>query len=169
MMFRKSLKTIVFISIGVLGFLLFEGLGTRRVQTAASRQPKTETLTETTLSVSPRVFRKPLSTPQQTLTDFQKTEFYRTIVDNNLFRPLGWRPPRKREPYRLIGTLIPTDGQMPPQAILLTTRGHQTLTLSVGDKLDADTTLMDIQPKQVTLEKVGQRRTLKLNIAPWLK
>ena len=27
-----------------------------------------------------------------TLTDFQKSDLYRTIIDNNLFRPLGWIP-----------------------------------------------------------------------------
>lgn len=29
-----------------------------------------------------------------------QSEFYRTIIDNNLFRPLGWTPPRPKEPYR---------------------------------------------------------------------
>ena len=28
---------------------------------------------------------------------------YRLIIENNLFRPLGWTPPRPTEPYRLIG------------------------------------------------------------------
>ena len=32
-----------------------------------------------------------------------QSDFYRTIIDNNLFRPLGWTPPRPIEPYRLIG------------------------------------------------------------------
>lgn len=31
--------------------------------------------------------------------------YYRTIIENNLFRPLGWTPPRPVEPYRLIGAL----------------------------------------------------------------
>ena len=29
-----------------------------------------------------------------------QSEFYCTIIDNNLFRPLGWTPPRPKEPYR---------------------------------------------------------------------
>ena len=104
-----------------------------------------------------------------TRSDFQTSKFYRTIIDNNLFRPLGWRPPRPREPYRLIGTIIPTDGKIGAQAILQTTRGNTTYTVTTGDTLDAGTTVIDIQAKQVTLEKAGKQRTLKLNTAPWLK
>ena len=162
-------KTIVFLSIGVLGFLLFGGFDPRRVPTAAARQPKNETLTEMPRPVSPRVFRSLFSTPQESLTDFQTSSFYRTIVDNNLFRPLGWTPPRQRAPYRLIGTLIPREGETPPQAILQDIRGKQTYTLMIGDKLNTDTTLIDIQPKQVTLEKAGEQRTLILNPTPVIK
>ena len=101
--------------------------------------------------------------------DFQDSDFYRTIIDNNLFRPLGWRPPRPREPYRLIGTIIPTDGITDARAILETTRGNTIHTVTQGDTLDADTTVIDIQSKQITLEKAGQQRTLKCNPTPWIK
>ena len=97
------------------------------------------------------------------------SEFYKTIIDNNLFRPLGWRPSRPKEPYRLIGTIISTDGKTVAQAILQTTRGNMTYTVMRGDTLDADTTVIDIQPKQVTLEKTGQQRGLRLNPILWLK
>ena len=69
------------------------------------------------------------------LRDFQKTDFYRTIVDNNLFRPLGWRPARPREPYRLLGTLLPNDGETPPQAILQSTTARTTYE-SIHIKID---------------------------------
>ncbi len=161
-MSRKPLKTSVFISLGMLVVLIFGFLGTRSVQTAASTQPQHETLTKTTLPVSPRVFRKSLSTPQDSLSDFQKTDFYRTIVDNNLFRPLGWRPPRPRESYRLIGTFIPRDGEIPSKAILQTIRTHRTHVLKIGDKLDVDTTVTDIQKKHVVLERNGHPRKLTL-------
>lgn len=101
--------------------------------------------------------------------DFQGSDFYRTIIDNNLFRPIGWRPPRPREPYRLIGTIIPTDGITDARAILQTTRGNTTYTVTQGDTLDVDTTVIDIQAKQITLEKAGQQRTLKFNRIPWIK
>ncbi len=109
------------------------------------------------------------ATPASHIGDFQDSDFYRTIIDNNLFRPLGWTPPRPKEPYRLLGTLIPKDGKSPPNAIIQTTAGNKTYIVSTGDKLDKDTTLTDIQAKQVTLEKAGQQRTLKFNPSVWLK
>ncbi|MYC76691.1 hypothetical protein F4X10_13080 [Candidatus Poribacteria bacterium] len=168
-MSTKHLKTIVFISLGVFVFLIFGVFGTRRIQTAASTQPKTETQTEMPLPFSPRVLGKPLSTPQETLRDFQSSAFYLTIVDNNLFRPLGWRPPRPREPYRLLGTILPTDANTPKQVILQKIPVGRIYTVTIGDTLDADTTVTDIQPKQVTLENAGVLRTLKLNTTPWIK
>ncbi len=103
------------------------------------------------------------------LRDFQKTDFYRTIVDNNLFRPLGWRPARPREPYRLLGTLLPNDGETPPQAILQSTTARTTYIVRIGDKLDKATTVTDIQPKEIMLETNGKQRTLGLNTSPMLK
>lgn len=97
------------------------------------------------------------------------TSFYRIIINNNLFRPLGWRPPRPREPYRLLGTILPKNADASPNAIIQTTAGNKTYIVSTGDKLDTDTTIIDIQAKQVILEKVGHQRTLKLNPISWLK
>ena len=102
------------------------------------------------------------------MTQFRETEFYRTIIDNNLFRPLGWRPARPRDPYRLLGTLIPKDRNTPKKAILQTTVGNTTHTVRIGKRL-GEYTLTDIQPKQVTLEKDGQVQTLKLNTVSWIK
>ena len=90
--------------------------------------------------------------------------FYRMIVENNLFRPLGWRPPRPREPYRLIGTILPRDENTPPRAILQTTAGNKTYSVTIGENLDTHTEVVDIQLKQVTLATDGKQRTLKLSI-----
>ena len=90
--------------------------------------------------------------------------FLRTIIDNNLFRPLGWRPPRPREPYRLIGTILPRDENTPPRAILQTTAGNKTYSVTIGENLDTHTEVGDIQPKQVTLATDRKQRTLKLPI-----
>lgn len=161
-MFRKHLKHYGSIGLGsgvvLLCFILL-----------THTQAQNETPPEETVSISPRGFRKPFSAPQETLKDFQTTDFYRTIIDNNLFRPLGWRPPRPREPYRLLGTMIPTDRITGAQAIIQTTHRNITRTFTVGDALDTDTTIVDIQAKQVTLEKAGQQRTLKLSPTPWIK
>ena len=103
------------------------------------------------------------------LKHFQNADFYRTIIDNNLFRPLGWKPPRPREPYRLIGTLIPTNANTPKQAILQRTPAGSTYTVTIGETLDKDTTVVDIASKQITLSTTGVQRSLKLNTTPLIK
>lgn len=95
---------------------------------------------------------------------FDAEAFKRTIIDNNLFRPLGWTPPRPIEPYRLIGTLLPRSGTTPPRAILQSTAGEKTYIVSTGEKIDADTEVVLIESKQVTLSTNGQQRTLRLQI-----
>ena len=95
---------------------------------------------------------------------FETEAFYRTIIENNLFRPLGWRPPRPIEPYRLLGTKLASDETTPSQAILQSTTGHQTYIVTLGSNLDADTQVVNIQSKQVTLSTREQYRTLMLPI-----
>ena len=94
--------------------------------------------------------------------------YYSTIIDNNLFRPLGWIPPRPIEPYRLIGTLLPRSENTPPRAIIQSTTGNQTYIVATGEQLDASTEVVSIQGKAVTLSTNGEQRTLRLNTARWL-
>lgn len=96
------------------------------------------------------------------LKHFQNSDFYRTIIDNNLFRPLGWTPPRPKEPYHLLGTIIPRDAESPSKAIIQNIVGNQTYIVTIGDALDTDTHVTDIQTKHVTLKKNGQQRQLTL-------
>lgn len=162
--YLKHIAIAVGIGIVLLGLtLLTHALLTPRVCN--------ETVTVNTQKSKPtKRASRPLQVPASSQTDdFQDSDFYRTIIDNNLFRPLGWRPPRPKEPYRLIGTIIPTNGITEARAILQTTRGNIIYTVTQGDTLDADTTVTDIQAKQVTLEKAGQQRTLKFNPTSWLK
>lgn len=103
-----------------------------------------------------------------TSSAFDAETYYRTIIDNNLFRPLGWTPPRRVEPYRLIGTILPRDANTPPQAIIETTAGNQTYIVSIGETLDASTEVVSIESKAVTLSSNGQQRTLHLQTAVYL-
>ena len=48
------------------------------------------------------------------------------------------------------------------------TVGNQTHIVTTGDKLHADTEIVDIESKQVTLQTSGQQRTLRLNTTLWL-
>ena len=125
-------------------------------------------LPDKTVSISTRS-RKPFVPPRVLSTDFRDTAFYRTIVDNNLFRPLGWRPPRPRETYRLLGTILPTDSNTPKQAILQKPLVGRIYTVTIGEPLDTDTAVTDIQQKQVTLENAEHQRTLKLNTTLLIK
>lgn len=93
---------------------------------------------------------------------FDAEAFKRTIVENNLFRPLGWTPPRPIEPYRLIGTILPRSENTPRKAIIQSTAGNTTYIVFSGERLDADTEVVSIASKQVVLSTNGQQRTLKL-------
>jgi len=95
---------------------------------------------------------------------FDSESFYRTIIENNLFRPLGWTPPRPIEPYRLIGTILPRDADTPPKAIIQTTAGQQTYIVTTGEQIDALTEVVSIESKSVTLSTNWQQRTLHLPI-----
>ena len=98
------------------------------------------------------------------------SDFYRTIIDNNLFRPLGWTPPPPIKPYRLLGTIrFPTDVNTLPQAILQTTAGNTIRIVALGEKLDADTKVVDIRQKQITLETKGQQQSISLNAELWIQ
>ncbi|MXV76412.1 hypothetical protein F4Z99_19340 [Candidatus Poribacteria bacterium] len=72
--------------------------------------------------------------------------------------------PRPSEPYRLLGTILASNGNSPPRAIIQTTAGHQTHLVTTGDNLDAETKIVDIQHRQVTLSTNGKQRTLRLDI-----
>ena len=89
----------------------------------------------------------------------ENAAFYKVIIDNNLFRPLGWTPPNNEPAYSLIGTAVGTDGAV-SQATLLEKRSNRYHFVTIGTKL-GDITVKDIQAKQVTLENAGKPITLK--------
>ncbi len=100
--------------------------------------------------------------------DFDSESYYHPILAYNLFRPLGWTPPRRVEPYRLLGTRMGRDANTPPQAILQTTSGNRQVIVSIGDILDASTEVVSIAGKSVVLETAGKKRTLRLETGVWL-
>lgn len=92
--------------------------------------------------------------------DFGENEtFYKTIIDNNLFRPLGWTPPNNEPAYSLIGTAVDPNGRI-SQATLLEKRSNRYHFVTIGTKL-GDMTVKDIQAEQVILDKAGKPVTLK--------
>ena len=92
----------------------------------------------------------------------ENAAFYKTIIDHNLFRPLGWTPPNNEPSYSLVGAKVvdPNDGIS--QATLLERRSNRYHFVTVGTKL-GDMTVKDIQAKRVILDKAGETITLKQN------
>ncbi len=89
----------------------------------------------------------------------ENAAFYRTIIDNNLFRPLGWTPPNNEPSYSLEGTAVNQDGVI-SQATLLERRSNRYHFVTIGTELDG-MTVKDIQAKQIILDKEGETVTLK--------
>lgn len=86
-------------------------------------------------------------------------EFYKQIIDNNIFRPLGWKPPKKPEQYILIGTASAQD-ESNSKAIIFETKSKQLHTVKVGETFGG-VIIKEIQQKQVTIEKDGKEIVLK--------
>ncbi len=91
-------------------------------------------------------------------------DFYKMIVDNNLFRPLGWRPPNREPEYAYIGTRTGTLSE----AYVSEQRSNQFYTVKVGDKV-GDAVVKEIESKKITLDKNGEMITLRRENSPFLK
>ena len=89
----------------------------------------------------------------------ENAAFYKTIINHNLFRPLGWTPPNNEPAYSLIGTAVNPNGAI-SQATLLEKRSNRYHFVTIGTKL-GDMTVKDIQAKRVILDKAGENITLK--------
>ncbi len=85
--------------------------------------------------------------------------FYRPIIENNLFRPLGWIRPSNNTEYTLIGTLIESDSQI-AKAFLMERRSKRYHTVTVGQTI-GDAVVEDIKPNMVKLSKRGKSLKLK--------
>ena len=92
------------------------------------------------------------------------TDFYHIIVDNNLFRPLGWKPPKEEPEYRLIGTAIGINSE----AFVVENRSNQFYVVSVGDEI-GDAVIKEIEEKRITLDKNGETITLNTGSMEFLK
>ena len=93
-------------------------------------------------------------------------DFYRVIVENNLFRPLGWRKPDREPQYTLIATLIESEGNK-ARAFLMDRKSNQSYYVAIGEKV-GDAIVKDIKSNQVTLYKVGNTMTIRAEWNPFL-
>ena len=85
--------------------------------------------------------------------------FYSVIVENNIFRPLGWKEPIIAPKYALIGTIINSRGGM-AKALLKENASNRTYYVTTGEKVGA-ATVEKIKSRQVRLNISGEILTLK--------
>lgn len=94
-------------------------------------------------------------------------EFYQLIVDNNIFRPLGWRPPQKTPQYTLIGTTIASDGS-DATAFILERQSNQFHTVKVGETF-GNVSVKEILSKKVMLQEEGKEIVLQCGKLQFLR
>ena len=108
--------------------------------------------------------REGVSEPQRTtFSESIDSDFYQTIIRNNLFAPLGTVLNQKPVPganLKLIGTFVSKDAARSTALIKNETTGQQEM-LSIGEGL-GDFHVVEIQPKQVTLDHLGKSVILRL-------
>lgn len=156
---KTLIAWITLLLIVILGGRLITGQ-TGRAQQLVPRKPiartedppenKTENQTETDISLE-----------QASSPEWKKElpAYFQVIIDNNLFRPLGWtETPKRYTDYRLLGTL--TESETPARAILQERSSKQTRVVTLGETI-GDFHVFRIQHKQVTLKK-GEQLVLLL-------
>lgn len=109
----------------------------------------------------------PATNDAETLEAFEQTEFYRTIVENNLFLPLGTAAAKQPARYRLIATTTSANGDSRSTALIQSIAENETHVVTIGSKV-GEVTIVDIQPKQVAIETDGKQTTLELDNHLWL-
>lgn len=95
------------------------------------------------------------------------SEFYQVIIDNSLFRPLGWKPPNKEPEYTLLGTAFDPLG-IHSKAYILERRSDKFNTVRIGDSV-GDMVIEEIEEKKVILNKNGETISLRTKDIEFLK
>ena len=93
-------------------------------------------------------------------------DFYRVIVENNLFRPLGWRKPNRDPEYALIATWIGTQGPV-SKALVMERKSNQLYYVGRGEKV-GDAIVENIAANQVSLKASDDIVTLKAEAMQFL-
>ena len=93
-------------------------------------------------------------------------DFYKVIIENNIFRPLNYQPPLQTPDWTLIGTTIATD-KSTATAYITERKTKRFYSVKNGEKI-GEATVKAIHPKQVTLDTNGKIVTLALPSAPLL-
>ena len=86
-------------------------------------------------------------------------DYYRIIIENNLFRPLGWQRPNRNPDYALIATWIGTRGTV-AKALVTERRSNQLYYVARGEKV-GNAIIEKIEANQVSLKVSNDIVTLK--------
>ena len=80
-------------------------------------------------------------------------EYYKVITNNNLFRPLGWKPPNLTPKFELIGTWIGTNKDI-RVAYVRNIRTNQIYRLGIGDTING-VPINNIEQNEVQMKTGG--------------
>ena len=86
-------------------------------------------------------------------------DFYRVIIENNLFRPLGWQKPNRDPEYALVATWIGTQGTV-AKALVMERKSSQLYYVAKGEKV-GNAIVENIAANQVSLKASSKIVTLK--------
>ncbi len=94
-------------------------------------------------------------------------DYYRVIIENNIFRPLNWKPAQEKPNYTLLGTATTPDSKA-SIAYITERKTNEYYAVKEGEKI-GDAIVKEIQSKQVTLDKDGKMLRLSMASAPFLR
>lgn len=94
-------------------------------------------------------------------------ECYKAIVDNNLFRPLGWGKKKPEAPFVLKSTMSSTNIPRESKAIIWVRASKKERVVAIGDKIGGAVVKM-ITDEEVNLQKGEKRIELSLGGAVFL-
>ena len=89
-------------------------------------------------------------------------DFYQVIIDNNLFRPLGWTKPRAKVAFELVATVMKSNGAH--KALIRNTRTRTLQYAAVGEELTPGVTITEITRRAVTLNENGTSKVYRLSL-----
>lgn len=88
-------------------------------------------------------------------------DFYQVIVTNNLFRALGWTPPKPPPPFKLMTTVMKSNGR---HKALLRNTGDRKLYYVVVGEVVGGATVEKIEARRVTLNRDGESVVYRLSL-----
>ncbi len=92
--------------------------------------------------------------------------FYQIIIDNNLFRPLGWQPEVPQPKYMLIGTVIAKNTAQHTEAFIVERQSRQLHIVRVNDWI-GEQMVKGIEAKKVILQEGDQEIILQIEHSPF--